>query len=86
MCGLEEGVSVGLSNWFLALWLGVLVLAVMSRSLVMCLALVIVSVMGGAMALGMENVSGTVMGLLAVMFYGTAGFAGLQVVTKVERI
>ena len=82
----SEVVSCGLSNWFLALWLGVLVLAIVSRSLIMCVGLVIVSVMGGAIAVGMEDTSPTVMYFLVGMFYATAGFAGIQIVTKVRDL
>lgn len=80
-----EAVSIG---WFVAIWVGVLVAAIFSKSLICNLGLIFASVLGYSIALGLtgEGIDDGIRYGLAVVFLCVVGFSIMQILTRVERI
>ena len=79
-CGIE------LNGWFTLLFVGVLIAAVFSKSLILNLALIFVSVLGWVLAMELADVSDMIMYGLVVLFVSVMGFAVIQIGTRIERI
>ena len=77
---------VSLPIWFVGLWIGGLVLSVVSRSLVLCVGMVMLSVCGGVWVIGIEDVSDIVRYGLMISFYGVAGFCVWEIIFKVKSL
>lgn len=88
MCGEDEVLVIasGLPIWFIALWLGAVVLAIFSRSLLLIVGLLFLSVIAGIWVQDLSNVSEIVRYSLMAGFYSMAGFAVFQLMYKVRTI
>lgn len=71
MCGGEEEVIECVPWWFIVMWLGSLGLAIFTRSIILCILLVIVSICGGVMILEFNDINEIVRyGLMAGFYAG----------------
>lgn len=81
--GPEGLLTVG---WFLLLWVLVLVVSIISKSLLANIALTIVSVLGVDFARHLAGTTETVRNTLAAVFILCIALAVFQMLFKVERI
>jgi hypothetical protein len=70
--------------WFIAIWLLVLGVAVFSKSMIANIALILACVLGFQLAVDMATADTIRWGVAAIFVCGI-GFAGLQLVTKVDK-
>lgn len=77
---------LALPVWFIGLWVGGLVLSILTRSLILCLGMAMLSICGGVWVVGIEGVSDIVRYGLMISFYGVAGFCVWQIIFKVRSL
>lgn len=85
MCFEDVAVTL-LPIWFVVLWLGALVLSIFSRSLLLCLGLIVLSVLAGIGITETSELNEIVKYGLMAVFYGVAGFGVYQIIYKVRGL
>ena len=73
-------------TWLILIWLIVLVLAVLSRSLIMTMALIFIAMGAAVYTRGLVDMNDTARWAMIIVFYLSAGFAVLQLLYRVENI
>ena len=75
-----------MATWFIVIWVGVLVIAVVSRSLLANIGLIMVSVAGAVLCQDIEGITETIRYYVIAAFLGVSLFGMLQIVFKVRQL
>lgn len=79
-------VLIGLPIWFVLLWVGGLLLAVVTRSLLLSVGMIMLSAMGTQYCVGIEGVSDVIRYGMVGMMVLVCGYFGLVIVFQVRSL